>query len=236
MTIATFATGTTMGFLIVVVALVAALVAAHTPPSQVLRALKPAAVILVISLLANTLIVVGNPDIKLAGGIGISTTGALRGFWAVARIVAVVGFATVFSITTMPPALADAVSWLISPLRHLGVPVADVSMSLSIALRFVPLAGEEAERIASAQRARGAELSRGGIIARLRRWAAILVPLVVALFRRADELACAMGDRCYTGMGRTSLSGRASVSDCALALGSIAIMVASLLPWGVLCS
>ena len=101
-------------------------------------------------------------------------------------------------------------------------------MSSSIALRFIPLTVEEVERIRCAQRARGARLDEGGLAARLRSWAQVLVPLVVGLFRRADELSLAMVDRCYTG-DQTSLMGPLAPRDWLALLGGVLWALAAML-------
>ena len=190
-TVATFAVSSPWGLLVMAVGLAAALVASRTSPATVLMGLRPAVLILVLSLASNAIVLVGQP--------GFSPEGLARGTLVVCRIALVVGFALSFSSTTPPPAIADGLAALLAPLRCVGVPVGAVAMSASVALRFIPLTAEEVDRIRCAQRARGARLDEGGLLRRLRGWGQVLVPLVVGLFRRADELASAMVDRCYTG-------------------------------------
>ena len=101
-------------------------------------------------------------------------------------------------------------------------------MVISVALRFIPLTVEEAERIRCAQRARGARLDEGGVVRHLRGWVQVLVPLLVGLFRRADELACAMVDRCYAGE-RTSMTRPLARRDRAVLLGGLAWVVVTVL-------
>lgn len=209
------------GLAVVAVGLALALLASRTSPYEVLCGLRPALVVLAFSLLANAVVLVGQPGLSLAG--------LARGALAVCRIALVVGFALVFSATTMPPAIADALASLLSPLRRLGLPVGDLAMMLSMALRFIPLTMEEVDRIRCAQRARGARLDEGGPLVRLRGWAQVLVPLIVGLFRRADELASAMADRCYTGE-QTSLMAPPRTRDvvalaCGLAWAAVAVLV-----------
>ena len=207
-TVATFAASAPWGLVAAAAGLAVALAASRTSPATVLRGLRPAALVLAFALVANSLV--------LVGGVGFSAAGLARTGAAVARVVLVVGWVLVCSSTTMPPALAEAVADLMRPLGRLGVPVGDVSMVVSVTLRFVPIAGEEVERIRAAQAARGARLDEGGTIARLRGWTQVLVPLLVALFRRADVLAQAMVDRCYTGQGRTRMQGPLAPRDWAV--------------------
>lgn len=215
-----FAAPAPRGVVVVAAGLLVALAASGTSPRRVLMALRPALVILGISLLANGIVLVGQP--------GVSVEGLARSATAIARIVIVVGLALVFSSTTMPPAIADGIAALMAPLARLGVPVGGLSTAVSIALRFIPLASEEVERIRCAQRARGARLDEGGVIRRLSGWGQVLVPLVVSLFRRADELAAAMEDRCFTGE-QTAMRGRLARGDVAVLLGVAAWAACALL-------
>ena len=207
-TVAAFAASVPVGLAVVVAGLAAALVASRTSPLTVLRGLRPAAVILGLSVLANAVVLVGQP--------GLSVDGLARGVTAVARIA-----------PTMPTAVATALSQLMAPLARLGVPVGAIATATSVALRFIPLMGSEVERIRCAQRARGAVLD-GSLLATLRGWRQVLVPLVVALLRRADELAEAMCDRCYTGE-QTSMAEPLRPRDwAALVIGAAWALAAAL--------
>lgn len=219
-TIAAFAADVPWGLVVVLGGLVCALVASRTSPLAVIRGLRPAALILGFSVLANAVVLVGQP--------GISTEGLVRSVTAVARIVLLVGFALVLSSTTMPTEVASALARLMGPLARLGVPVGGIATATSVALRFIPITAEEVDRIRCAQRARGARLD-GGVIATLRGWRQVLVPLVVALLRRADDLAEAMIDRCYTGE-QTSMGEPLGARDrVALVLGVVWAALAALL-------
>ena len=147
----------------------------------------------------------------------------------ICRLALVVGFALSFSSTTPPTAIADGVASLMGPLRRVGVPVGAVATSASIALRFIPITVEEVDRIRCAQRARGARLDEGGPLRRLRMWGQVLVPLIVSLFRRADELASAMTDRCYTGEQTTPLGAIGRRDRVVLAALAVWLVAAALL-------
>ena len=164
---------------------------------SVAAAVRPAALVLAFVVVANALRLDGSAEVALVGPVGVSPAGAARGLLAVGRIIVLVGLTLVVTATSTPTELADALVWALSPLRALGVPVTDVAMVVSIALRFLP--------VCAAQRARGVDFGSGGLVVRLRRWAAVLVPVIVALFRHADCVADAMRDRCYRGEGRTSM-------------------------------
>lgn len=218
-TIATFAASAPKGLLVVLAGLTLVLVASRTSPLTVLRGLRPAAVVLAFSVVANAVVLVGQP--------GLSADGLSRSVTAVARIVLLVGFALTLSATTMPTAVATALSQLMAPLSRVGVPVGGIATAASVALRFIPLTMDEVERIRCAQRARGAVLG-GSLVATLRGWGQVLVPLVVALLRRADDLADAMCDRCYTGE-QTSMAEPLSPRDwAALAVGAAWALAAAL--------
>ena len=172
---------------------------------ELAQGLRPAAIILAFSLLANAFVADGTGDLALAGPLGVSYAGLARGAIAVSRIAVLVFAALVLSATTSSTAVADALASAMAPLERLGVPTGDIAMTVSIALRFIPLTAEELVRIRDAQRARGVDFSAGPVTMRVARWLSVLAPLVVALFRRADDLAQAMAERCYRGRGRTRL-------------------------------
>ena len=123
-----------------------------------------------------------------------------------ARITLLITGTFLLTYTTSPIQLTDGLESLLSPLKKLRVPVHELAMMMSIALRFIPTLIEETDKIMSAQKARGADFESGGLIQRAKALIPLLVPLFVSAFRRADELATAMECRCYHGgEGRTKL-------------------------------
>ena len=182
--------------------------------------------VLAFALLANTIVVDGSFDVQIIGYVGIELDGLARGAVAVLRIVLLVGFVCVVTATTSSADVARSLVCVLRPLARVGVPVGDVAMIVGMALRFLPEAMGEFDRIVLAQRARGARFGEGSVRVRLSRWASVLVPLVVGLFDRADELALAMRDRCYSGAGGMVMETRMGARDVALALGSLALAVA----------
>ena len=133
------------------------------------------------------------------GGVNISV-------FMVIRIILLITGSSLLTYTTSPITLTDATERLLSPLKKLKFPVHELAMMMSIALRFIPTLIEETDKIISAQKARGAEIDTGSFTTRAKNMVAVLVPLFISSFRRADELATAMECRCYNGgEGRTRL-------------------------------
>ncbi len=136
----------------------------------------------------------------------ITKEGIIKGILMVSRIIMLVMGTFMLTYTTSPIMLTDGLESLLAPLKVIKVPVHELTMIMSIALRFVPTLIEETEKIMNAQKARGAEFDTGGLIAKAKALLPVLVPLFISAFRRADELAVAMESRCYHGgEGRTKL-------------------------------
>ena len=122
------------------------------------------------------------------------------------RIVLLITGTFLLTYTTSPIALTDGLEILLGPLKKIKVPVHEMTMMMSMALRFIPTLIEETDKIMSAQKARGADFETGSLIRRAKALVPILVPLFVSSFRRADDLAVAMECRCYHGgEGRTRM-------------------------------
>ncbi len=140
-------------------------------------------------------------------GIFTVTTGGIRvAFFMVIRIMMLISGTFLLTYTTSPILLTDGIECLLGPLKKLRVPVHELAMMMSIALRFIPTLIEETDKIMSAQKARGADFDSGNLIDKAKALIPLLVPLFVSAFRRADELATAMECRCYHGgEGRTRL-------------------------------
>lgn len=110
------------------------------------------------------------------------------------------------TLTTTPNDLTDGLEKALSPLRKIHVPVHEISMMMSIALRFIPILIEETDKIMKAQTARGADFENGGLIQKAKNMVPLLVPLFISAFRRANDLAMAMEARGYHGgEGRTKM-------------------------------
>ena len=124
----------------------------------------------------------------------------------VLRIVLLITGTFLLTYTTSPIALTDGLEILLGPLKKLRLPIHEMTIMMSMALRFIPTLIEETDKIMSAQKARGADFETGSLIDRAKALLPVLVPLFVSAFRRADELAIAMESRCYHGgEGRTRM-------------------------------
>ena len=122
------------------------------------------------------------------------------------RIVCLIAGTSLLTYTTSPIALTDGIEQLFSPLKKIRVPVHEIAMMMTIALRFIPTLIEETDKIMAAQKARGADMESGNLLQRVKALIPILIPLFVSAFRRAEELALAMECRCYHGgEGRTRM-------------------------------
>lgn len=192
-----FAFDESIGFAVGIAVSVLAIVAAHCTLRSIVNALKPAIIILTFSLIANSFVLDGSGDICLIATLGVSLEGMQRGFVAAARIVLMVVLSLTIATSTTPPQLADAFMSVLKPFERFGLPARDISMVLSIALRFIPMVADEIERIRLSQMSRGVRFDEGNIIERLRSWISVIVPLVVVMFVRADALAQAMECRSY---------------------------------------
>lgn len=213
----------------VAAAVLAGFAVSRVPVRLALRGLRPIAVLLAFTLVVNA---VRRVDVGVSvAGWGWDGDGALIGLYFALRIVLLVAATSLMTYTTSPVALTDALVSFMRPLSALGVPVEDVAMMMSIALRFIPTTAEEAEKIRLAQASRGARFDQGGPVARAKAWVPVLVPLFVSLFRRADDLAFAMESRCYTGTGRTRLrqprftATDALVTVCALCASAACVLL-----------
>lgn len=198
MTVAVFAARSMVSFAVCIALLALALILARIKPLQLAIALRPAGMVLAFAMLANTLVPVASADIPL-GPLGFSGAGMIRGVFSVIRIALLAGFVLIMASTTTQTQLVDAFTRIFSPLAALGLPVGDIAMSLSLALRFIPLSIDEFDRISTAQAARGATLGKQGALAGVKRLSSVVVPLTVRLFSYADDVAIAMARRGYNG-------------------------------------
>ena len=138
--------------------------------------------------------------------IKLTSDGVDTSLFMVIRIICLICGSSLLTYTTSPIELTDAIEKLLGPLKKIKVPVHELAMMMTIALRFIPTLIEETDKIINAQKARGADMETGGLMQKTKALIPILIPLFVASFRHAEELALAMECRCYHGgEGRTRM-------------------------------
>ncbi|WP_308856062.1 energy-coupling factor transporter transmembrane component T [uncultured Oscillibacter sp.] len=170
------------------------------------RGLKPVLFIIIFTGILNLFFTPGDRYLVEWGFLRISDTGLRNAVFMVIRIMLLIMGTFLLTYTTSPIRLTDALEQLMGGLKRFHVPVHELAMMMSIALRFIPTLIEETDKIMSAQKARGADFESGSLVQKAKALVPILVPLFISAFRRADELATAMECRCYHGgEGRTKL-------------------------------
>ena len=190
-------------------------------PAAAFKGLKPVIFIIVLTALLNIFYTKGTPIIE---GWIITWEGIEKAVMMSVRIILLIVGTFLLTYTTSPIALTDGLEILLNPLKKIKVPVHEMSMMMSMALRFIPTLIEETDKIMSAQKARGADFETGNLMQRAKALLPILVPLFVSSFRRADELAVAMESRCYHGgKGRTRMKQlrMQGIDAWALVLGAV---------------
>ncbi|MBQ6927749.1 MAG: energy-coupling factor transporter transmembrane protein EcfT [Oscillospiraceae bacterium] len=192
-----------VGYGLVTLVTLVCMALSNIKPSSMFKGVKPMLFIIVLTALLNVFYTEGTP---IRPGWIITWEGIARAVQMVLRIVLLISGTFLLTYTTSPIALTDGLEMLLSPLKKLGVPVHEMTMMMSMALRFIPTLISETDKIMSAQKARGADFETGSLIQRAKALLPILVPLFVSAFKRADELAVAMESRCYHGgEGRTHM-------------------------------
>ena len=194
-----------VGYGIMMVVLASAIAVSKVKLKTIFRGLKPIMMIIVITAFLNLFWTPGQTIWKW-GFLNLTVEGIWSAIFMVLRISMLILCTFLLTYTTSPSLLTDGLENLMGPLKKIHVPVHELSMMMSIALRFIPTLIEETDKIMSAQKARGADFDTGGLMDKAKALIPLLVPLFISAFRRADELAVAMECRCYHGgEGRTRL-------------------------------
>ena len=187
------------GYLIATVFLFGCIKLSKVPVKFILKGLKPIFILLLITILFNLFLTTGGRTLLHVWVFRVTEEGFRTAVYMAIRLIYLIMGASLMTFTTTPTALTDAIESLLHPLNRLHVPVHEIAMMMSIALRFIPILLEETDKIMKAQIARGADLDSGNIIQKAKAMIPILVPLFVSAFRRANDLAMAMESRCYRG-------------------------------------
>ena len=194
-----------IGYVVAALFLAVVIKISKVPFKYMVKGMKSILVLLLLSVVLNMFITQGEPLFTI-WKLTVTKEGLrLAGFMAVRLTFLVIG-SSVMTLTTTPNNLTDGLESLLKPLKAVKIPVHEVSMMMSIALRFIPILLEETDKIMKAQIARGADFESGNLVKKAKSLVPLLVPLFISAFRRANDLAMAMEARCYRGgEGRTKM-------------------------------
>lgn len=192
-------------YLIALLFLAAVVKISKVPVSFILRGIRTIMILLMITAVFNMFLTKGEPIISF-WKFSLTWEGIFNAFYLCVRLIFLIVGSSLMTLTTTPNQLTDGMESLMGPLKKIRVPVHEIAMMMSIALRFIPILMEETDKIMKAQMARGAEFDSGNLIKKVKALVPLLVPLFVSAFRRANDLAMAMEARCYQGgEGRTKM-------------------------------
>lgn len=192
-------------FILAAFFLIALIRLSKVPFSYMVKGLKTIVLIMLFAAVFNLFL---TPGTKLVSFwiFTITYEGLKNAVVMMVRLIFLIIGTSLMTLTTTPNELTDGLEKALSPLKYIKVPVHEIAMMMSIALRFIPILIEETDKIMKAQMARGADFESGNIIKKAKAMIPILVPLFISAFRRANELAMAMEARCYHGSeGRTKM-------------------------------
>ncbi|MBQ4069165.1 MAG: energy-coupling factor transporter transmembrane protein EcfT [Lachnospiraceae bacterium] len=193
------------GYIIATLALLGVIKLSRVPFKFIVRGLKAIVILLLISVSFNLFTTPGTIIWKF-GILKLTYEGIYNAFFMAVRLIYLIIGSSLMTLTTTPNDLTDGLEKALGFLNKIKIPVHEIAMMMSIALRFIPILMEETDKIMKAQRARGADFESGGVLRRAKSMVPILVPLLISAFRRANDLATAMDARCYRGgEGRTKM-------------------------------
>lgn len=193
------------GYLVATAALACMIKLSHVPLKYIIKGLKAIFFILIFTAVLNIFLTPGDAIFEWKF-IHITKEGLLIALKMSVRFIYLIIGSSIMTLTTTPNHLTDGLEKGLSPLKKIHVPVHEISMMMSIALRFIPILMEETDKIMKAQQARCADFESGNIFQRAKSLVPVLVPLFISSFRRANDLAMAMEARCYHGdEGRTKM-------------------------------
>ena len=192
-------------YVVATIALIVLIKMSNVPLKFIVRGLKAIVILILISALFNLLLTPGTVILRI-WKITITDKGLKTAIFMVIRLIYLIMGSSLMTLTTTPNNLTDGLEKGLGFLKYIKVPVHEIAMMMSIALRFIPILIDETDKIMKAQQARGADFETGNFIKRAKAMVPILVPLFISAFRRADDLAMAMEARCYHGSkGRTKM-------------------------------
>lgn len=193
------------GYAVVTGFLVMAIWMSRVPFSYMCRGLKPILILLLFTAFFNVFGTKGDVVFEWQF-LCVTWQGLRKGLFMSMRLIYLIMGSSLLTYTTTPNRLTDGLETMLKPLEKIHVPVHDFAMMMSLALRFIPILLDEANRIIDAQSARGADFEEGNLLKRMKTMVSIIIPLFVSAIRRAYDLALAMEARCYRGgSGRTRM-------------------------------
>lgn len=187
-----------IGYLIAILFLTLVIRLSRVPVKFMVRGMKSILFLLIVAGCFNLFLTPGEVLVSF-WKLKITKEGIFLAFFMALRLILLIMGSSVMTLTTTPNQLTDGLEKLLGPLKHLRVPVHEIAMMMSIALRFIPILMEETDKIMKAQIARGADFESGNLIKKAKSLVPLLVPLFISAFRRANDLAMAMEARCYRG-------------------------------------
>ena len=194
-----------IGYIIAALFLIMEIKLSKVPVKFIFKGMKSIFFLLMITMLFNLFLTPGEAIIQI-WKLTITREGLILAIRMGIRLIFLITGSSIMTLTTTPNNLTDGLEKLMNPLKKVHVPVHEISMMMSIALRFIPILLEETDKIMKAQIARGADFESGSIMKRAKALVPLLVPLFISAFRRANDLARAMEARCYRGGdGRTKM-------------------------------
>lgn len=197
--ISLFVQNSVLGYGLATLFLAAVIKTSRVPLKYIVKGLKAIVMLLMFTVVMNLFLTKGGKELVSFWVFHITENGLRTSVFMAVRLIYLIMGSSIMTFTTTPNSLTDGIESLLRPLNRFRVPVHEVAMMMSIALRFIPILLEETDKIMKAQIARGADLESGNIIQRTKAMVPILIPLFVSAFRRANDLAMAMESRCYNG-------------------------------------
>ena len=195
-----------LGYVLATLFLAMAIRLSKVPFGYMTKGLKAIIMILMFTVVFNLFLIDGDVVLWRFGFLRITDQGVKTAVFMAIRLIYLIIGSSIMTLTTTPNDLTDGLERLLGPLKKIHVPVHEIAMMMSIALRFIPILLEETDKIMKAQIARGADFESGNLIQKAKAMVPLLVPLFISAFRRANDLAMAMEARCYHGgEGRTKM-------------------------------
>lgn len=222
-------------FALAIISLIVVIRISKVPFSYMVKGLRAIVIIMLFAAVFNLFLTPGTELVSF-WVFTITYEGLKNAVMMMIRLVFLIIGTSLMTLTTTPNQLTDGLEKALRPLRVIKVPVHEIAMMMSIALRFIPILVEETDKIMKAQMARGANFEKGSLIQKAKNMIPLLVPLFVSAFRRANDLAMAMEARCYRGgEGRTKMKPlhyqKRDIIAYVVILAYLAVMIALRILW-----